>query len=113
MARPEGEWFSFRRAGRQSEDMSDLVEHHNAGALAELPLGDLLRPGEVAVMLGVSRSWLYEAAKDGRVPCVRLGGPDGPLRFVARDLSEWLERARAGWLPGSSVPETLRRATAA
>ena len=51
-------------------------------------------------MLGVSRSWLYDAAKDGRVPSIRLGGPDGPVRFVERDLVEWLERARAGWLPG-------------
>jgi excisionase family DNA binding protein len=93
--------------------MSDLVDQGNAGAPTEPALGELLRPGEVAAMLGVSRSWLYEAAKDGRVPCVRLGGPDGPLRFVARDLSEWLERARAGWLPGSSAAETLRRATAA
>lgn len=93
--------------------MSNLAEPGNADARPELTVGELLRPGEVAVMLGVSRSWLYEAAKDGRVPCVRLGGPDGPLRFVARDLSEWLERARAGWLPGSSTAETLRRATAA
>jgi excisionase family DNA binding protein len=66
--------------------MSDLAEPGNTGARSDLPLGELLRPGEVAVMLGVSRSWLYEAAKDGRVPCVRLGGPDGPLRFVARPL---------------------------
>jgi excisionase family DNA binding protein len=93
--------------------MRDLVEQDKARAGAQPPVGDLLRPGEVAVMLGVSRSWLYEAAKDGRVPCVRLGGPDGPLRFVARDLSEWLERARAGWLPGNSTAETVRRATAA
>jgi excisionase family DNA binding protein len=71
---------------------------------AELSLGELLRPREVAIMLGVSRSWLYQAAKDGRVPRVRLGGSDGPLRFLARDLSEWLERARAGWSPGSSTP---------
>ena len=93
--------------------MDDPVEGDKAGTTSELPLDELFRPGEVATMLGVSRSWLYEAAKDGRVPCVRLGGPDGPLRFVARDLSERLERARAGWLPGSSTGETLRRATAA
>jgi excisionase family DNA binding protein len=34
---------------------------------------DLLKPADVARRLGVSRSWLYEAAKHGRVPCVRLG----------------------------------------
>jgi excisionase family DNA binding protein len=90
------------------------VEHEHGGA--ERPqalLAGLLCPGEVARMLGVSRSWLYDAAKDGRVPSIRLGGPDGPVRFVERDLIEWLERARAGWLPGDSTPETLRRAAAA
>ena len=45
-------------------------------------------------LIGVSRSWLYEAAKEGRIPCVRLGGPDGPVRFKARDLEAWIEGGR-------------------
>jgi excisionase family DNA binding protein len=69
----------------------------------------LMRPTDVARMLGVSRSWLYEAAKDGRIPCVRLGGEDGPLRFVEADLAAWLEQARSGWLPAESGPRTVRR----
>jgi excisionase family DNA binding protein len=72
-------------------------------------VGTLLRPADVAPMLGVSRSWLYEAAKDGRIPCVRLGGEDGPLRFVEADLAAWLERARAGWLPADSGARTVGR----
>src|SRR5438045_9726022 len=48
---------------------------------------DLLKPSEVARMLQVSRTWLYDAAKDGRIPSVRLGGPDGPGRFVGRTSS--------------------------
>jgi hypothetical protein len=28
-------------------------------------------------MLGVSR-WVYDAARSGRIPSVRLGGQDGP-----------------------------------
>lgn len=55
----------------------------------------LLRPAEVVEMLGVSRSWLYEAAKSGRIPCVRLGGRDGPVRFEARELEAWINRSRA------------------
>src|SRR3712207_8751414 len=47
--------------------------------------GQLLRPAEVIDLLGVSRSWLYDAAKAGRIPCIRLGGPDGPVRFRARE----------------------------
>jgi excisionase family DNA binding protein len=48
----------------------------------------LLRPSELMRMLGVSRSWLYQTAKDGRIPSVRLGGPDGPLRFHAHDVEQ-------------------------
>jgi excisionase family DNA binding protein len=72
--------------------------------------GDLLKPSEVARRLGVSRSWLYSAAKEGRIPSVRLGGPDGPLRFVAGDLEAWLDRARRAWLPGESIAATMARA---
>ncbi len=45
-------------------------------------------------MLQVSSTWLYDAAKDGRIPSVRLGGPDGPVRFVEEDIEQWLECAR-------------------
>src|SRR4051794_28557406 len=81
------------------------------GAAIE-PLGEprpritrLLKPAEVAEELGVSRSWVYAAADDGRLPSVRLGGPDGPLRFVPEDLHRWLDEARAAWRPSG------RRAT--
>jgi excisionase family DNA binding protein len=50
----------------------------------------LLRPGEVAELLGVSRSWLYAAAQEGRIPCVRLGGADGPVRFRRDALEAWI-----------------------
>jgi excisionase family DNA binding protein len=62
--------------------------------------------------LGVSRSWLYQAAKDGRIPAIRLGGPAGPLRFVPTDVDAWIEHARAAWEPTDSAAMTLRRATA-
>jgi excisionase family DNA binding protein len=64
------------------------------------PFVRLLKPAEVAEELGVSRSWVYAAAEDGRLPSVRLGGPDGPLRFVPEDLHRWLQDARANWRPG-------------
>ena len=71
---------------------------------------DLLTPTELAQLLRVSRSWVYEGAKDGRIPCVRLGGPDGPVRFTRGDIAAWLERARQGWLPGESASSAARRA---
>jgi excisionase family DNA binding protein len=69
----------------------------------------VLKPTEVARRLGVSRTWLYAAAKDGRIPSIRIGGPDGPVRFVAEDLEAWLDEARAAWRPGDSSAATLRR----
>jgi excisionase family DNA binding protein len=63
------------------------------------PLAPLLRPNDVAQLLSVSRAWVYEAARTGRIPSFRLGGEDGPLRFVAEDIERWLAEARAGWLP--------------
>jgi excisionase family DNA binding protein len=62
-------------------------------------LSPLLRPNDVARLLSVSRAWVYEAARTGRIPSFRLGGEDGPLRFVAEDIERWLAEARRGWLP--------------
>lgn len=62
----------------------------------------LMKPAEVCRLLGVSRSWVYAAAADGRIPSMRLGGPDGPLRFDRADLEEWLAEQRAAWTPGRS-----------
>jgi excisionase family DNA binding protein len=55
----------------------------------------LLRPAEVAQMPGVSRSWLYAAVQSGRIPSLRLGGADGPVRFQQRELDTWIAESRA------------------
>jgi excisionase family DNA binding protein len=70
----------------------------------------LLKVADVMRMLNVSRGWVYEAAADGRIPHVRLGGPGGPLRFVREDLEAWLENARRAWRPADTGAATLRRA---
>jgi excisionase family DNA binding protein len=67
---------------------------------------DLLKPAQVAAGLGVSRTWLYEAAKAGRIPSIRIGGEDGPLRFVPEDLKRWIDDARAEWTPGTPACPT-------
>lgn len=60
----------------------------------------LLKPSEVCRLLAVSRTWVYAAASEGRIPSIRLGGPEGPLRFVRADIEQWLQEARAEWTPG-------------
>lgn len=61
---------------------------------------NLLKPNDLAQRLAVSRAWVYEAAKSGRIPSVRIGGVDGPLRFVPEDIERLLAEARTAWLPG-------------
>jgi excisionase family DNA binding protein len=56
-------------------------------------------------MLGVSRSWLYQAAADGRIPHIRLGSDGGPFRFIAADIEQWLANARRNWGPGRHRPD--------
>ena len=68
---------------------------------------ELLRPSEVATRLRVSRTWLYDAAKEGRIPSIRIGGQDGPLRFVPQDLEHWLNDPREAWSPGRPAKATI------
>ena len=66
----------------------------------------LIRPGDVAKDLAVSRTWVYDAANAGRIPSIRIGGEDGPLRFVPEDLDRWIDEARNAWRPGGGSVAT-------
>jgi excisionase family DNA binding protein len=70
----------------------------------------LLRPAEVVELLGVSQSWLYLAASQNRIPHIRLGGPDGPLRFHRTDVTNWIAACRRAWQPGDTLLATSVRA---
>lgn len=53
----------------------------------------LLRLQDVRERLGgMSRTWVYMAAKEGRFPKpIRLGGS---VRWVAEDVDQWIESQR-------------------
>jgi excisionase family DNA binding protein len=54
--------------------------------------GPLLRPERAAYLLAVKTSWIYEAVRDGRLPCIRVGRH---IRFTKAMLESWLaEQAR-------------------
>lgn len=56
---------------------------------ADRLLGDpLLRPEQVAELLNVRTSWVYEAVRTGRLPALRVGRH---VRFTRRMVEEWLE----------------------
>ena len=69
------------------------------------PESPLLRPNDVAEQLAVSRAWVYEAARTGRIPSVRIGGEHGPLWFVPEDIERWIDEARAEWSLGHDQNE--------
>jgi excisionase family DNA binding protein len=72
---------------------------------------ELLKPNDIARQLAVSRAWVYEAARTGRIPSIRIGGKDGPLRFVPEDIDAWLATARAEWASVTAEPIRRRVAT--
>ena len=61
---------------------------------SEVSLSDpLLRPAEAAKLLSVRPSWIYEAVRNGTLPCLRIGRH---IRFTRPMLEAWLaERSAA------------------
>jgi excisionase family DNA binding protein len=49
--------------------------------------GPLLRPDQAAELLAVKPSWVYEAVRTGRLPCLRIGRH---IRFTRHMLESWL-----------------------
>jgi excisionase family DNA binding protein len=47
----------------------------------------LLRPIEAAELLSVRPSWIYEAVRTNRLPCLRVGRH---IRFTREMLEAWL-----------------------
>lgn len=63
----------------------------------ELPPATLaLRPREAAKALGISPRLLWQLTKDGRVPCVRVGGVKRQIvLYPVSELQAWLARQAA------------------
>jgi excisionase family DNA binding protein len=51
----------------------------------------LLTAAAAAQLLSVRTSWVYDAARSGELPCVRLGKH---LRFLRSDLERWVAEQR-------------------
>ncbi len=51
----------------------------------------LLTPREAAALLAVRVSWVYDAVRAVRVPCVRVGRH---VRFLRSDLERWIANQR-------------------
>ena len=53
----------------------------------------MLRADEAARLLAVRPSWIYEAVREGRLPCLRVGRH---IRFTQALLEEWLSEQGSG-----------------
>lgn len=49
--------------------------------------GPLLRPEQAAELLAVKPSWIYDAVRTGKLPCLRVGRH---IRFTRAMLENWL-----------------------
>lgn len=52
--------------------------------------GPLLRPDQAAELLSVKTSWVYDAVRTGRLPCLRIGRH---IRFTRAMLEDWLQNS--------------------
>ncbi len=52
----------------------------------------LLSPAEVAKLLAIKRSTVYELARAGRIPSLRIGRA---VRFLRADLEAWIQDQRS------------------
>jgi excisionase family DNA binding protein len=52
----------------------------------------LLKPEQAAELLAVRTSWIYEAVRTNRLPCLRIGRH---IRFTREMLEEWLRERSA------------------
>lgn len=55
--------------------------------------GSLLTADQVAQMLGVPKSWVYEQSRRGRIPTVTLGRY---RRYRAEAIHSWVEKLETG-----------------
>ena len=51
----------------------------------------LLTAAVAAELLSVRKSWVYDAARSGDLPCVRVGKH---VRFLRSDLARWVAEQR-------------------
>jgi excisionase family DNA binding protein len=67
---------------------TNTPQNHQPGTAPRRLDGPLLRPDQAASLLAVKTSWIYDAVRTGKLPCIRVGRH---IRFTRAMLEEWLE----------------------
>jgi excisionase family DNA binding protein len=78
---------------RDQTQQLTLADVRAVSSHAEAPVVALDEPlltcEDAAKLLRVRVSWVYEAVRDGRLPCIRVGRH---IRFTRSMLERWLDR---------------------
>lgn len=82
-------------SGSRSSDAQEIPsEYRNAPQKRFASVnGSLLTAEQVARMLGVPKTWVYEQSRKGRIPTVTLGRY---RRYRAEAITQWVETLEAG-----------------
>lgn len=77
-----------------SKSNNDVLQEHHSIPIERL----VLRPDEVAIALGISRSKVYELLGSGELPCLRIGKS---IRVSTLALRVWINQreTQAGDVP--------------
>lgn len=74
-------------------DIGDMDGQMQLEVMAAPTLSEpLLTPMQAAELLAVRRSWVYDAARQGELPCIRVGRH---VRFLRSDLERWVSAHRS------------------
>lgn len=95
-----GEYIQRRKVLRMSSQ-DNAHAHDRRHDPNPVPLSQrlLLRPEEVAAILGLGRSTIYELLRAGELSAVHIGRA---TRIPARDLDRWIEQHSSGSGSGSA-----------
>jgi excisionase family DNA binding protein len=76
-------------AGQLTLDALDVA---SSVADSDVTLDDpLLKPEDIARLLSVRPSWVYDKVRSGELPCLHVGRH---IRFTRRLIEHWLEDQR-------------------
>ncbi len=56
---------------------------------------NLITVDELASMLQVPKSWIYDRTRDGRIPCIKVGKY---IRFDLNEVKSWLEKQQPNYV---------------
>lgn len=65
------------------------------------PTRPLMTAAQVAALLSVSTKWVYELARSGELPAVRIRAA---VRFRPEDIDAWVQAARTTPRAGTTAP---------